>query len=187
MFKKNKRIAELERELEARDQRLAKVQRAFEALECGLTEIRENIADRMNELKEQEKGGEKEMNKKSTLEDAEVLERLIDKATIELDAPNSHVLARYLVECGVKVTVLSAEIGTIVYCLCSSRLRDSGSVSAHFITTKGHFKRERLRGAVLYVMEKPFRKSDEPKLGSLVFLTREDAEKKLKEYLEEPI
>ena len=125
--------------------------------------------------------------KKSTLEDAEVLEQLIDKAAIELDAPNSHVLARYLVECGVKVTALSAEIGTIVYCLCSSRLRDSGSVMARFITTKHHFENERRSGAVLYVMEKPFRKSDEPKLGSLVFLTREDAEKKLKEYLEEPI
>ena len=88
-------------------------------------------------------------------------------------------MADYLLENGVIVPVV--EIGTTVYEIrqkgigFSNRRYDSG------ITTQKQLKNAIFDGKTLYIQSKLYAKSDNVRLGKTVFLTREEAEKALKE------
>ena len=88
-------------------------------------------------------------------------------------------IADYLLKNGVIVPVV--EIGTTVYEIrqkgigFSNRRYDSG------ITTQKQLKNAIFDGKTLYIESKLYAKSDNVRLGKTVFLTREEAEKALKE------
>ena len=88
-------------------------------------------------------------------------------------------IADYLLENG--VIVPAVEIGTTVYEIrqkgigFSNRRYDSG------ITTQKQLKNAIFDGETLYIESKLYAKSDNVRLGKTVFLTREEAEKALKE------
>lgn len=113
------------------------------------------------------------------------LRAMIDEANSIIDRPDSAQLARYLAERGVTVAPLSVEIGTPVYVI---RVKSEDSFfgkhdnivnSIHYLQ---HCACDRDK-AEFRIVEKPATKTDGAKLGKFVFLTEEEAEAKLKEYI----
>ena len=107
-------------------------------------------------------------------------ERLIELLSKKLNNEITiKILADYLLENG--VIVPTVEIGTTVYEIrqkgigFSNRRYDSG------ITTQKQLKNAIFDGKTLYIESKLYAKSDNVRLGKTVFLTREEAEKALKE------
>ena len=107
-------------------------------------------------------------------------ERLIELLSKKLNNEITiKILADYLLENG--VIVPAVEIGTTVYEIrqkgvsFSNRRYDSG------ITTQKQLKNAIFDGKTLYIESKLYAKSDNVRLGKTIFLTREEAEKALKE------
>lgn len=107
-------------------------------------------------------------------------ERLIELLSKKLNNEITiKILADYLLENG--VIVPTVEIGTTVYEIrqkgigFSNRRYDSG------ITTQKQLKNAIFDGKTLYIESKLYAKSDNVRLGKTVFLTREEAERALKE------
>ena len=107
-------------------------------------------------------------------------ERLIELLSKKLNNEITiKILADYLIENG--VIVPAVKIGTTVYEIrqkgigFSNRRYDSG------ITTQKQLKNAIFDGKTLYIESKLYAKSDNVRLGKTVFLTREEAEKALKE------
>ena len=118
------------------------------------------------------------------MDHVEKLKDLIDTACAVMDWPSSEKLARYLVSHGVTVAPLAVEIGMPVYVI--KAIEDNGSdCKYNSIVSSIHYLQHCICNNVkLYIVEKPATKSDSAKLGKLVFLTKEEAEAKLKEYRE---
>ena len=115
----------------------------------------------------------------------EKLRAMIDEANSLMDCTDSAKLARYLAERGVTVAPLPIEIGTPVYVIKAIDDKSPGGKYNSIVCTM-HYLRHGIRNrAEFYIAEKAATKSDGAKLGKLVFITKEEAEAKLKEYIAE--
>lgn len=90
-----------------------------------------------------------------------------------------NAVADYLLANGVKVPPV--DVGTTVYEIRSAGKSLSNRKYDSSVTTQKILKYAIARGDTLYVQSKPYAKSDSVRLGKTVFLTREEAEKALKE------
>ena len=111
----------------------------------------------------------------------ERLKQLIDEAVGTNGMMSSEKLALYLAERGVKAMAVSAKIGDTVWSFRAETPRASGGMASTYVVSGCHLDYLLKSGVVVYVAEKFFVKSDEAKLGTLVFLTKKEAEAKLKE------
>ena len=83
------------------------------------------------------------------------------------------------------VAPLPIEIGTPVYVIKAIDDKSPGGKYNSIVCTM-HYLRHGIRNrAEFYIAEKAATKSDGAKLGKLVFITKEEAEAKLKEYIAE--
>lgn len=109
-----------------------------------------------------------------------LIELLIDSSRY-IDEQRGEVIADYLLSIG--VTVSPVAIGTTVYEIRAKGERKYALKHKncdYSITKKGSFKNAIDYGLELYVKEKPYVKTDSVRWNKSIFLTKEEAEAKLR-------